>query len=87
MNEKMVFAIFDVKAKFYMRPFLMRTRGEALRGFSDLANDEKTEIGRHPEDFVLFYLAKFDEEKGLYTNNPSPESLGLAIEFVKEQEK
>lgn len=87
MIDKQVFAIFDSKAKFFKSPVLMRTKGEALRAFSDLANDKQTEIGRHPEDFAMFHLGTFDEEKGTYINNSCPESLGLAIEFLTEKEK
>jgi len=81
MNKMKVFAVYDTKAKYYRNPFMMRSKGEAIRGFADVANDEKTEIGKHPEDFALFELAEFDEEKGTYSNHNAPESIGLAIEF------
>ena len=87
MSDKVVIAIFDTKAKFYKSPTMMRTRGEALRAFSDLANDKQTEIGKHPEDFVLFMLATFDEVKGVYHNLPCPESLGVASEFIAPEKE
>lgn len=84
MNKSLVFAIFDVKAGYYKNPFMMRSKGEAIRGFTDLANDDKTEIGKHPEDFGLFLLAEFDTDRGVYENKQVPESLGLAIEYKKD---
>lgn len=87
MENKLVFAVYDVKAGYYKNPFIMRTKGEALRGYSDVANDKQTEIGKHPEDFCLFLLATFDEIKGIYKNESAPVSLGLAIEYVRKEEK
>lgn len=78
-----VFAIYDTKAGYYKQPFMMRSTGEAIRGFTDIANDNQTEIGKHPEDFGLFHLAEFDSDKGTYENKSVPVSLGLAMEYVK----
>lgn len=79
-----VFAIFDTKANYYKNPFMFHSIGEATRGFTDLANDAQTEIGKHPEDFCLFYIAEFDMDKGQYINQTPPQSCGLAIEYKKE---
>lgn len=78
-----VFAVYDSKAKYFRNPFIMRTKGEAIRAFTDIANDEKSEINKHAEDFTLFHLGSFDEEKGIYENLTSPNSLGIAVEFKK----
>lgn len=86
MSKLGVFAIYDSKAQFFMKPFNVRNKGEAIRGFADLANDQNTVVGKHPEDFGLFELGSFDEEKGLFDNKTAPESLGLAQEFVKPKE-
>ena len=86
---KIVTAIYDSKAEMYGQPFLMRTRGEAVRGFIDVANDKKTEIGVHPEDFSLWYIADYDESKGKFLE-VKPVCLGQAIElqnYDKEREQ
>lgn len=82
-----VFSVYDSKAEMYLRPFLARSKGEALRGFSDASNDKTLEIGKHPEDYTLFYIAEFDESTGKYNNVLTPESLGVALEFVNVEEK
>jgi len=82
---KLMFAIFDSKAKYFNKPFMFQSKGEAVRGFSDLANDTQTEIGRHPEDFTLFYLGEYMQDKGSFKNAISPESLGVAIEYIKTE--
>lgn len=84
-SKSQVFAVYDSKAGFYKTPFIMRSKGEALRGFTDVVNDEKTEIGRHPGDFTLFHLGSFDDENGKYLNNETPVSLGVAVEFVNKE--
>lgn len=78
-----VFAIFDSAVKTYARPFLMQSAPQALRAFADLANDPNTEVHKHPQDYALFELAEYDEERGVYENLHAPHSLGLAIEFKK----
>jgi hypothetical protein len=86
MNEP-VFAIYDSKGGYYRTPFSMRSRGEAVRAFADVANDKTTEIGKHPEDFTLFLLADFDTDTGTYKNQITPISLGLARDFTKQEIK
>lgn len=86
MSNLSVFAIYDSKAQYFMKPFNLRNKGEAIRGFSDIANDSNTVVGKHPEDFVLFHLGYFDEVKGIFENLTAPESLGIAQEFVKPEE-
>jgi len=81
--RKPVFSIYDSKGEFYTRPFVMQSKGQAVRAFVDLANDDTTDIGKHPEDYTLFCIAYFDELKGKYENTPTPESMGVAIEFKK----
>lgn len=83
---KQVFVIYDSKACYYKQPFMFLAKGEAIRAFSDAANDPKCEFGLHPEDFTLFHIATFDELKAKYEMLPAPVSLGCAIEYKKNLE-
>lgn len=83
--KSQVFAVFDQAAAAYMQPFFMIARGQAVRVFSDMARDVATNIGRHPEDFTLFYLGEFDDEKGQFVVPSTPVSLGKASEFLARQ--
>lgn len=78
-----VYGIYDIKAGYYKTPFMMHSDGEAIRGFSDLANDTGVDIGKHPEDYALFHLAEFDTVKGEYKNEIAPRNLINAINAVK----
>lgn len=80
-----VYSIYDTKTESYSQPFYSPSKGDAIRSFADAANDKSIAIGKHPEDFCLFELAEFDYSKGQFTQHQAPISLGLAIEFIKQQ--
>lgn len=58
-----LYAIMDTKAEYASMPIPARTDGEARREFGIIAADRNTQIGRHPEDFVLCYIGSYDQEK------------------------
>lgn len=76
-----MFAIYDEKALVYKTPFTFPQRGQALRVFTDLANDSRTEIGKYPGDFVLYEVGTFDDETGAL-EAIMPINLGKALEFI-----
>lgn len=84
MAKLLCFSVYDSKVQLYAQPFFMRSRGEALRGFTDVANDSSTSICRHPQDFALMELGEYDESTGKLENHPAPVSLGLAHEFKNQ---
>lgn len=55
------YSIYDRKALQYHPPFFASTDGAAVRSFSDLANDGNTTIGRHPADYVLFFVGTYND--------------------------
>lgn len=77
-----IFSIYDSKAEAYMQPFFMKTKGEAVRAFSDLVRDPQSMVSKHPEDYVLFEIGSFDDQKAEICVLDSPRSLGVAIEYV-----
>lgn len=58
------YSVFDRKALQYMPPFFQSTDGAATRLLSDAVGDPQTNVGRHPADFVLFYIGDYDDQKG-----------------------
>ena len=81
-----VYAIYDVAAACYKQPFMIRTDGEALRGFMDLAVSDENDIGKHPEHFQLFKLGRFNDGSGLYSEN-TPKLLATAQEMVAKAQE
>lgn len=58
------YSIFDRKALQYHPPFYASTDGQAVRNFSDLANDPNTTVGRHPSDYVLYCVGCYNDANG-----------------------
>ena len=53
------FTVRDVKSEAFMQPFFARSKGEAMRSFSDEVNNPTQGlIGKHPSDFVLFMIGE-----------------------------
>lgn len=82
-----VFAVYDKKVEAYLTPFIMKTKGEAIRSWVDVVNDKNTQFNKHPEDFSLCLLAEFDEVSGKYENRlPGPDHIATALEYVDRTE-
>lgn len=78
-----MFSVYDVKSESFSKPFYALTKGEAIRIFTEAANDTSSNIGKYPEDFSLFDLGSFDESNASIAPNLAPVSIGTALEFVK----
>lgn len=78
-----VYTIFDVASGMYMRPFFMQSDGQATRAFKDIATDADHEIGKHPEDYSLFRIGIFDDNKGTLSPEDK-ECLCTALEMVSQ---
>lgn len=76
-----VFCYFDSKAEVYLQPFFAQAKGSAIRSFSDLVNDASSTFGKHPSDFVLFYIGEYNHQNAEFTPL-TPTSLGVGNEFV-----
>lgn len=80
-----LFAVFDVKMRLFMAPFVGRNVDSALRQFSDMCNNPNGLMVRHPEDYVLYEIGTFDVEKGV-VSAIVPHAVGKALDFVKQEE-
>lgn len=65
-----VVSIFDSAADVYSRPVFVASLAQAVRSFSDEVNrvGPDNELNRHPQDFQLFHVATFDDNKGEFVN-------------------
>lgn len=59
-----VYSIYDLKACVYGTPYFILNDQVAIRMFSDLVNDERSNVYRHPEDYVLYVVGSFDDSSG-----------------------
>ena len=60
MIQKM-FAIRDLKAQAFLQPFFSSANGSALRALGDAVADGKSPLALHPEDYMLYEVATFDD--------------------------
>lgn len=62
-------AIRDIKGAF-SAPQTFPTLGLAERQFADIANDDKSQVNKYPQDFSLWKIGEYDEQTGIvYTAN------------------
>ena len=82
-----IFTVFDSKAAAYLTPFYAQTKGVAIRQFSDAINGDPTHnFARHPEDFTLFELGTYDDNTATFLTHETPQSIGVAVEFLKQKD-
>ncbi|WNK13529.1 MAG: nonstructural protein [Microvirus sp.] len=62
----LIFTVYDNAVKAYLQPFFCRSKGEAVRSFTDACNDEKSQFNKYAADYVLFFLGEFDDAEGLF---------------------
>ena len=80
----LAFSVFDKKASSYGTPFFVPTRGVALRSFSDLANDQRSVVAQHPEDFALYEVGSFDDIGGVLLHRVNERGEALPPQFIAE---
>lgn len=78
-----IFAIFDSKARAFQVPWALPEVGQAVRMFSNAANDGSTGIGANPEDYTLFEIGSFDDEFGTVEGLTHHVNHGLAATYVR----
>lgn len=79
MNYR-VYSVYDDKTEAYLQPFFMPTRGAAIRAITDALENPEHQFARHIEDYVLYELGSWDDQKGLF-NQQETHVLGRLIEF------
>lgn len=60
------YSVFDNKAKVFSQPFYTVNDSTAIRMFRDAAIDPQTSLAKHPEDFSLYAIGRFDDALGLF---------------------
>jgi len=77
-----IFTVYDLKSETYLPPFCMRSKGEALRSWQTIVNDDQSNFSKFPADFTLYEIGSFDDNSGELVYYPRI-SLGSALEFRK----
>lgn len=64
--KSIIIAIRDIKADTYGKPHAVHNEATAIRMFSDEVNaqDKKSLVSTHPNDFGLYKIGEYDENIG-----------------------
>ena len=77
-------SVYDKSIQAYLPPFFCRSQGEAIRSFTDACSDAQHQFCRHPEDYVLMEMFRFDDNTGaVEAPATGPTKLITAMECVK----
>lgn len=79
---QLVFGVRDTKAQAFMQPFFSNSVGAAIRAFGDAIADEKSPLGKHPADYILYQLGTFDDEGGRFEPSEIIKLLANGADFV-----
>lgn len=63
-----IVAIRDSAVGAFGRPVFTASTGVAIRSFSDEVNSNRdgNDLNRHPQDFELYHLGEFDDERAAF---------------------
>lgn len=76
-----MFSVYDSKVEAYLTPHFMRSRGEAIRAYSQASNDPQTQFAKNPADFTFFEIGEYDDSTGNVKMYDVKFSLGTALEL------
>lgn len=82
--KRIIVSVKDLKVGA-MNIMTFKTEGEAIRAFGEVVSDEKTQLNKYPEDFVLLVTGEFNEDTGEITATP-PKVIATGSQFIKKEE-
>lgn len=84
--ELNIYSVYDSKTQAYMQPWMARTRGEAIRSFTEAVNDPKSSFNKYPGDFTLFEIGTWDDQNGKMNLLEVQQNIGLASHFKRQED-
>ncbi|AXL15506.1 nonstructural protein [Microviridae sp.] len=77
------YAVYDIKAQYYLAPFTSVNDHTAKRAFIGACSDPDTKLYKFPTDYELFHVGEFLEETGELVPVEAKRSLGLAASYKR----
>lgn len=78
-----MYSVRDQKSELFHKPWHAQTHGEAERNFSQMANDDRSTIFNHPEDFDLYHVGYYEDNSGILTPLDTPQFVIKAVQVKK----
>lgn len=76
-----VYTVLDRGVKAYLPPFFCRSRGEALRSFTDAVNNREHQFFKHATDYSLWLIGRYDDDSARL-EACEPERVVTALEVL-----
>lgn len=76
-----ILALYDSKARAFNTPIFTPRIEVGLRAIRGAVNAPGTFLHTHPEDYTVFYLGQYDDEKGEFLPLAQARNLGLCTQF------
>jgi len=67
MSVVKVYSVYDSKAEAYLPPIFFPTDAAAVRAFGSAVSSPDHDFCKYPEDYTLFAVGEWDEQKGELT--------------------
>lgn len=80
-----VYSVLDKAVGAFLQPFFSRSKGEAIRSFSDAVQDKSHQFYKHASDFLLMELGVFDDHSGVFQSH-EPVRIISALECIVDDE-
>lgn len=82
-----VYTVYDAISESFSPPMINRTRGEAIRSFTDEVNNPQSRLNAHAKDYTLFEIADWDETTATIEPFQAPFPVITALEAKQVEEK
>lgn len=82
-----VFAARDMKAEAFLQPYYSPNVGSAVRAFGDACNEANSPFNKHPNDYVLYEIATYDDNTAEFASLTPIKMLGCAADFIQEKKQ
>lgn len=83
---KKVFSVYDKKAMFFSSPIVVDYPAQAERAFMQECQNPNSQLHNCAEDFALFQIGEFDEQKGTMISLPTPVHHVEAMAYIKVEQ-
>lgn len=79
-----LYTLFDKAAAVFNAPFSQRSRGEAVRNFKMLLEDQNSLPFKFPQDYTLYEIGEFDDSNGSIQMHEHPELMYRGSDHIRD---
>ncbi|AXH74941.1 MAG: nonstructural protein [Microviridae sp.] len=74
-----VCAVHDKAVGAFLAPYFCRSKGEAIRAFTEACHDQGKPFGKNASDYTLYELGEYDDVGGVFQSH-DPQRVLSALE-------